>query len=420
MNNKQPCNLESGWKLRFWAVFGGQALSLIGSALTQFVLLWWITDTTGSLLAVATAGMAALLPQALFGPLGGVFADRHSRRWLMIAADSISALCMMALIALFITERVELWHAYALMAIRSVMQAFQAPAAMASVTMLVPDSFLIRASGLNQSLQSLTLVAAAPLGALAISVMPIGWALIIDVVTALLAIVPLLCFRIPQAFAPGHRKPSLWREFQAGVALIVETPGLSQLYALLAVVIIAVMPTFTLVPLLVKDHFGGGAGQVALMEGLSGIGMVVGGLLVAVSRPRRPIHWILFGFATSSLALGLTALVPNRLFSVAVAWWVISGICFVFGNAPMTALLQRIIPNAMQGRALSLLNTLTGLSAPVGLIIVVPLSEAFGVREIFVIAGFLGAVASLAGFFSPALLALAESDRHRQWSDRKF
>ena len=417
MNHDAAFNPEPRWKLRFWAVFGGQAFSLIGSALTQFVLLWWITDSTGSLSAVATAGMAVLLPQALFGPLGGTFADRYSRRWLMIAADAISALCMMALIALFITERVELWHAYALMAIRSAMQAFQAPAAMASVTMLVPNTFLIRASGMNQSLQSLTLVAAAPLGALAISVMPIGWALVIDVATALLAIVPLLCFRIPQAFAPAHRKPSLWREFQAGVALVVETPGLRQLYALLTVVVIAVLPTFTLLPFLVKDHFGGGAGQVALMEGLSGVGMVIGGLLVAVISPRRPIHWILIGFAVSSLALGLTALVPNRLFGVAIAWWVISGICFVFGNAPMTALLQRIIPNGMQGRALSLLNTLTGLSAPVGLAIVVPLSEAFGVREIFVIAGFLGAVVSLAGFFSPALLGLAESDRQRKQSD---
>lgn len=59
-----------GWQLRFWSVFGGQALSLIGSPLTQFVLLWWITDTTGSVsaLAVAVAGLAALLPQALLSP----------------------------------------------------------------------------------------------------------------------------------------------------------------------------------------------------------------------------------------------------------------------------------------------------------------------------------------------------------------
>ena len=64
---------DEAWRLRFWSIFLGQALSLVGSAITQFVLLWWITDKTGSAAALATAGMAMLLPQAVLGPLGGVF-----------------------------------------------------------------------------------------------------------------------------------------------------------------------------------------------------------------------------------------------------------------------------------------------------------------------------------------------------------
>jgi len=317
--------LPSGpkWQLRFWTVFSGQALSLVGSALTQFVLLWWITDTTGSVSALATAGMAALLPQALLAPLGGTLADRYSRRMLMIIADAVSAMCMLVLIALFLTGRIELWHAYAMMAVRSVMQAFQGPAASASVVMLVPGSFIIRAAGLNQSLQSLTVVAAAPLGALAIGVMPIGWALAIDVVTAVLGIVPLLFFRIPQDFASGGQKKGLWSEFREGVDQVWHTPGLRHIYILLGVVVLAVVPTFTLVPLLVKEHFGGSVSQVALLEGLSGVGMLTGGLLVAVMAPRRPVYWILLGFAASCASMALTALVPGNLFGVAVAWWVI-------------------------------------------------------------------------------------------------
>ncbi len=394
------------WQVRFWAIFGGQALSLIGSALTQFVLLWWITDTTGSVSALATAGMAALLPQAVLGPLGGTFADRYSRRLLMIVADGISALCMLLLIALFLTDRIALWHAYAMMAIRSAAQAFQAPAAAASVTMLVPGGFLVRAAGLNQSLQSLTLVAAAPLGALALGVMPIGWALGLDVATALLGIAPLLCCRIPQACTPNGRPTGLWPAFREGVELVWKTPGLRWLYILLGAVVLAIMPTFTLVPLLVKTHFGGGAAQVALMEGLSGIGMVAGGLLVAAMAPRRQVSWVLCGFAVSCVALALTALAPGSLFGVAVAWWVISGITFVFGNAPLTALLQTRVPNHLQGRVLSLLNTTMGLAAPVGLALFTPLGEVIGVRALFAITGLLGAAASLAGFLSPSLMRL--------------
>lgn len=138
----------------------------------------------------------------------------------------------------------------------------------------------------------MTVVAAAPLGAPAISVMPIGWALAIDVGTAVLGIVPLLCFRIPQDFSAVKKEKGLWTDFREGVELVWHMPVLRQLYILLGVVVLAVMPTFTLVPLLVKEHFGGGASEVALMEGLAGVGMLTGGLLVAVLAPRRPMRWI--------------------------------------------------------------------------------------------------------------------------------
>lgn len=394
------------WRLRFWTIFGGQAMSLVGSSLTQFVLLWWITDTTGSVTALSAAGMAALLPQAVLGPLGGTLADRYSRRLLMITADAVSALCMLVLIALFLTERIELWHAYTMMAVRSAMQAFQAPAASASVAMLVPRSFVVRAAGLNQSLQSLTVVAAAPLGALAIGAMPIGWALSIDVFTALLGIVPLLCFRLPQAIDRQARENGLWGEFREGLHLVWHTPGLRQLYLLLGMVVLAVMPTFVLVPLLVKVHFGGGAPQVALMEGLAGGGMLLGGMLMAALAPRRLVRWTLVGFAVSCASIALTAMAPASLFGVAVAWWVMSGISFVLGNAPLTALLQTTIPNRLQGRVLALMTTIMALAAPVGLALAAPLGEWVGIRGVFVVAGSLGALASLAGFLSPSLLAL--------------
>lgn len=395
-----------GWQRRFWAIFGGQALSLIGSALTQFVLMWWITDTTGSAAALATAGMAALLPQALLGPLGGTFADRYSRRALMIGADTVSALCMLVLIALFLTERVELWHVYTMMFVRSAMQAFQAPAAAASTAMLVPASFLPRAAGLNQTLQGIMTVAAAPLGALAIGVMPLGFALGIDVVTALLGIVPLLLFRVPQPPVTPSRETSLWTEFKEGVALIWNHPGLRRLYGLLGAIVLAILPSFTLLPLLVKTHFGGGAGDVALMEGLSGVGMIVGGLIITALAPNRYVPWVLLSFAVACLALALTAFAPSDSFWLAVVWWVTSGVAFIMGNAPFTALLQSTIPNRLQGRALSLLGTVMGLAGPVGLALAGPLGEWLGVRWLFAAQGLLGTLVCLLGLLSPSLRRL--------------
>ena len=315
---------------------------------------------------------------------------------------------MLVLIALFATGRAELWHVYTMMFVRSAMQAFQAPAAAASTAMLVPASFLPRAAGLNQTLQGIMTVAAAPLGALAIGVLPLWAALGIDVVTALLGILPLLLFRIPQRALTGEERPGVWAEFRQGVSLVWRHPGLRHLYTVLGVVVLTVMPTFTLTPLLVKTHFGGGAGQVALMEGLSGLGMLLGGLAVTVLAPRRRVVTVLVAFAASCLAVALTALAPGDAFALGVAWWVVSGAAFSFGNAPMTAALQTVIPNQLQGRALSLLSTVMGLAGPVGLALAGPLGAWLGVRGLFVLAGVLSALASLAGFLSPALLRLEE------------
>nr|WP_221276849.1 MFS transporter [Deinobacterium chartae] len=403
-----------GWARRFGLIFAGQGLSLVGSALTQFVLLWWITETTGSVAALSMAGLAALLPQALLGPLGGTLADRYSRRAIMIIADSVSALCMAVLIYLFATEQVQMWQVYAMMFVRSSMQAFQAPAAAASTAMLVPTDFLPRAAGLNQTLQGLMTVAAAPLGALAISVLPLSAALAIDLVTAVLGIVPLLFFRVPQLRIPPEQQQGVWADFREGLALVWHHRGLRHLYLLLGVVVTVIMPTFTLTLLLVREHFGGGAGQVALMEGLSGVGMLLGGLLVTALAPRRQVTALLLGLGLSCLTLSLTALAPADAFWLAVLWWAVSGITFAFGNAPISALLQITIPNQLQGRVLSLLSTVMGLAAPVGLLIAGAFGEVIGVRGLFIGGGLLGALLCLLGFFSRSLRHLEAQAQEKQ------
>lgn len=393
----------SPWRLRYWLIYCGQASSLIGSALTQFVLLWWITDTTNDLSALAIAGMVGLLPQALLGPIGGAIADRYNRRAIMIGADAISALCMVVLIVLFLTNSVQLWHIYSMMFIRSAMQAFQQPAAAASTAMLVPKSFLPRAAGLDQTLLGIMVVAAAPLGALAIALMPIGYALAIDVVTALLGITPLFFYRIPQQRTPRDERPAIWFELKQGFVMVWSNVGLRNLFMLMAIATMLVMPSFTLVPLLVKEHFGGGVNQVAIMEGFAGAGMVLGGLLAAIFVPKRKVVWIVWGFSISCFTLALAGFAPSNMLWLATGWWVLSALAYVLGNAPLTALLQATVPNHMQGRALSLLSTIKVLGAPLGIALATPLGELIGVRWLFVCLGVLGGIVSLACLLSRAV-----------------
>ena len=216
---------SSTWQTRFWIIAIGQALSLAGSQITQFVLLWWITSTTGSTSALAAAGIAGLLPQALFGPLGGVLADRFSRRLLLIISDAITALCMIVLIILFATNSVQLWHVYTLMFIRSTMQGFQRPAFDASVPNLVPTDFIPKMSGISQGFIGITTLVAAPLGAVALAVLPLQAALMIDVVTATLAILALLMYSIPQPLETQNKSSSVWSDFKEGFNYVTRRFG---------------------------------------------------------------------------------------------------------------------------------------------------------------------------------------------------
>jgi MFS transporter, DHA3 family, macrolide efflux protein len=366
------------------------------------VLLWWITQTTNSASALAVAGMMALLPQALLGPLGGVLADRLNRRRVMIVADSVTAVCMVILITLFSTGTIQIWHAYLLMFVRSAMQAFQSPAASASTAMLVPKDWLGRAAGMNQTLQGMMTIAAAPLGALALAFLPIQGALMIDVVTAVLGIIPLFFYAIPQQHRArtdlGDGPTTLLADLHAGLRYVAGQPGILALFGVTALVVLTVLPTFSLTPLLVKQHFQGGVNEVAFMEALAGIGIIAGGVLItALPIFKRRSITMLVSFAVSCGTVALTALAPGNMLLLATFWWFISGVTYSTGNAPMMALLQSIVPNGFQGRVLSLLNTVMGLAGPIGLAIAGALAEAVGVRTTFIIGGTLSALICVAG-----------------------
>jgi DHA3 family macrolide efflux protein-like MFS transporter len=393
------------WQPRFWSIWVGQALSLIGSALTQFVLVWWITSKTGSPSAVATAALMAMLPQALLGPIGGAFADRYPRRVIMIAADSITALCMVLLIALFATGRIEIWHAYVLMFVRSAMQAFQMPASAASTPMLVPNSWLVRVAGFNQLLQGIMSIAAAPLGALALGFLPIQGALMIDVVTALLGIVPLLLFKIPQFRAPKIVGGNLLRDLREGVRYVGRWGGMKRLMLVLALVVFTVMPVFALMPLLITTHFNGGVNDVALMEGMAGLGIILGGLLMTVWRGfsnRMVTMLIMFGLSCATAAFG--AIVPGSMLWAAVAGYFLSGATYSVGNVPLMAIIQGAVPNQMLGRVNSLMSTIMGYAGPLGMLAFGALGEIAGIRAVFIIGAGLSALLCFAALLSKPLL----------------
>lgn len=142
---------QSPRKMRtFWVIWGGQFVSMLGSGLTSFGLGVWIYDQTGQATPFALTALFSTLPALILMPIGGVIADRFSRRALMILSDTGSALITAIAAGILFLGDLQVWHIYLLATFASIFSAFQEPAYSASITMLVPKKNLARASGILQ------------------------------------------------------------------------------------------------------------------------------------------------------------------------------------------------------------------------------------------------------------------------------
>ena len=308
----------------FLILWVGQAFSLLGSQLVQFALIWWLTQQTGSATVLALATLVGLLPQVVLGPLAGPLVDRWSRRWTMILSDAAVALATLGLAILFWSGQVEIWHVYVALFVRALGGAFHGPAMAASVSLMVPQEYLTRVQGFNQMLNGGLNIVSAPLGALLLQLMPIQGVLLVDLVTAAIAIATVAIVHVPQ---PRHEAPTeddasrgqYWRDLRAGFRYVVGWRGLLILIGLAMLINLVLSPATSFLPLLVTQHFQGTAWHLSAMEAGLGIGVIVGGLLLGVwGGFRRRIYTSLFGVIGMGVSILLVGLAPDWAFAPVV------------------------------------------------------------------------------------------------------
>jgi DHA3 family macrolide efflux protein-like MFS transporter len=359
------------WKRRFFTIWTGQQLSLVGSSAAQFALVWWLTMTTGSATVLATATTVALIPQILLGPLAGAYVDRWNRRLVMLIADSFIALVSLWLAYLFWSGSMQVWHVYIVMLARSLGGVFHWPAMAASTTLMVPERHLTRIAGINQTMNGLLTIVGPPLGALLLALIPLHGVMLVDVGTALFAVVPLLFIAIPQPVrsqASGPKKASIWVDMREGFRYLWGWSGAMALIGGALIFKVALTPAFSLLPLLVRKHFGGGAAQLSLLESVIGVGILLGGLtLSAWGGFKRKVYTMLMGLIGVGIGILVLGLTPGHLFFIALGSMFFVGLMIPLTDGPLMAIFQSTVAPEMQGRVFALLGSLTSISAPLGL-----------------------------------------------------
>ncbi|MBE0670518.1 MAG: MFS transporter [Anaerolineales bacterium] len=416
--------LPKNWAVRFFTIFTGQAFSLFGSSLVQFALIWYLTLKTGSATVLATASLFGLLPQILLGPIAGTVVDRGNRRLIMILSDATIAIFTLLLAYLFWSGSVEIWHIYLISAVRSAGGAFHYPAMSASTSLMVPKEHLSRVAGANQTMQGLVSIVAPPVGALLVAVMATENMLMIDVVTALMGITPLLFFSVPQPKQEEHHesapRKSFMQDMGAGIKYMVSWPGLLMMGLMATMLNFLLGPTTALTPLLVTKYFGKGALELGSLDSFFGIGMIAGGITLSIwGGFKKKIVTSLSGIILFSVAILAIAVAPADKFWIMVASMFVIGFMMPMANGPIHALFQTLIEPNMQGRVLSLVSSVAQAMMPLGLIIAGPVTDATSYQTWFWIAGILNLVIGAGSFFIPAIINIESNHKDTQHLEAK-
>ena len=396
----------------FFLLWTGQSLSLVGSQAVQFALIWWLTEKSGSAAILATATLLGLLPPVVLGPVIGALIDRWNRKRVMLAADGFTAAASLLLAWLFATGGAEIPHVFALLFLRALGGAFHAPAMTASTTLMVPEKHYTRIQGLNQSVQGVLAIVAAPLGALLLAVLSMAGVMMVDVGTALLAILPLAAIRVPQPprSAPAGEGSSVWAETLAGFRYLMARRGHRTLVAMSALINALVVPAFSLLPLLVLERLNGGAMQLGWLSSALGVGLIAGGVaLSAWGGFRKRIVTMLTGMIALGVAVAAVGVTPESSFLWALISMSCVGIIVPIVNGPVMAIFQATIAPDYQGRVFTLVGSLAAGAAPLGLIVAAPVAELLDVGAWYLAGGAACVAMGVAGWMAPSLRGLEDA-----------
>lgn len=380
---------RSGWQRLFAVFIASQTISLFGSSLVQYAILWYITLETNSGLMMALSIIFGFLPTFFLSPFAGVWADRFDRKKLIMLSDLGIALATLVLFTVFRLGYQGIWMLFLISAIRSVGTAIQSPAVSAFLPQIVPEGKLMRANGLLASFQSaIALISPIVSGAL-MSLWAIEYIFLIDVVTCVLAVLFLLTLKIaPHAKALEKQSLNYWHDMRLGFAYIRDHRLVRSLFLFFALFFILVSPAAFLTPLQVARTFGEDVWRLTAIEVAFSSGMLLGGLAMSIwGGFKNRIHSMILSVYLIGINQILLGIVP--WFWIYVAVMVVVGVTLPIFNTPAMTLLQEKVDEAFLGRVFGVLSMISSGFMPLAILVFGPLADRVSIEWQLIVTGIL-------------------------------
>lgn len=372
VNNQQ----NETWLKNIVLFLSSQTISLFGSSLVQYAIMWHITLTTESGMMMTLYIICGFIPTFILSPIAGVWADRYNRKILIVLSDGLIAFATLILAILFIMGFDSIWLLFVMAAIRAFGAGIQTPAVGAILPQVVPKEKLTKVNGVNGSIQAIIMFVSPMVSAALLATTAIEIIFFIDVITAAIAIVTMLSFVKISVHEKAAEKQttSYFADFKEGLSYVNSNSFLKSFFVFFAIFFVLMAPAAFLTPLQVTRSFGSDVWRLTAVELAFSIGMIAGGGIIAA--------WGGFRNKISTMTLASVIMgVCTLTLGIAPSFWLylifmgVFGIAMPIFNTPTTVLLQEKISEEYLGRVFGVLGMISTSMMPIGMLIFGPLAD---------------------------------------------
>ena len=333
-------------------MWAGACVSSIGTWMQKVAQSWLVLSITGSPFYLGLDAFLGELPILLFTLLGGVVADRHSRRAILLVSQCVQLSTAFALAALVHWQVIQVWHVLALSFITGTAQAFGGPAYQSLLPTLVRKEDVPNAIALNSTQFNIARIAGPTLAALTLAVWGSAACFALNGVSFLFVIASLLALRTVQLL-PARTGTTVLAEMKSGLAYFRQSRLMLTITFLALCTTMLASPVLTLLPVMAQKVFRMDAAGYAWLMAFSGAGAVVGGLSVAwMGRFPRMGTTVLN--VQMLLGLVLAAFASSRVLPLSYGLLFVGSIGLMMSFSLLMSLMQLAAPDHLRGRVMSI------------------------------------------------------------------
>lgn len=379
--------MENNWKQKTGLFLLSQAISLFGSSLVQYAIIWYITLQTQSGVMTTLATLCGFIPQVLISLFAGVCADKYNKKMLIILSDGAIACATLIIAVLFLSGLNSMWLLFLVLVIRSFGSGIQTPTTTSFIPEIVPENKLMRVNGLNSTIQSIMLILSPAASGALLSNVALEYIFFVDVITAVIGI-SVFSFVKVEPRKKKEEKVDYFGSIIEGILYTKNHKLVSRLMIYLVLSNILIAPLAILTPLMVTRSFGADPWFLTLNEMVFFVGNILGGVLISSwGGFQNKIYTIGTGcFACGILSVLLGLPFP---FAVYLVWMGVCGLTMPLFSTPFITLFQENVDADKQGRVFSLISVITGAIMPLAMVLFGPLADSVKIETILIVTGIL-------------------------------